>query len=360
MHAIRTVCQILSMFAFCAVSTLLTSSIAQANSDLKEISQLSSQGQQAVALDRINAYINANPKDVKALFTRGVILAEQNKIEDAIKAFTEITEKHPNLPEPYNNLAVLYAGQGQYDKARKALETAIKTHPSYATAHENLGDIYARMASEAYDKALQLDNGNTRAQGKLALIKDLFSTAGTVKTGDAIKSGGSKTVETGKATQPSETVKPAEQPIRVQEPAQTKAMEQIKPTEPVKAEPEKPQPSTAMDDSKGIETAVHQWARAWSNKNVEQYLDSYASDFQTPKGESRKEWEKTRRERINKPGSITVEINNLHIEQESANRAKVRFKQSYRARNLSQRTLKTLSLRKTEGKWLILQEETDH
>ena len=69
---------------------------------------------------------------------------------------------------------MLYASQGQYDKARAALEMAIRTHPSYATAHENLGDIYAKMASQAYDKALQLDKSNTTAQTKLNLIKDLF------------------------------------------------------------------------------------------------------------------------------------------------------------------------------------------
>jgi len=54
-------------------------------------------------------------------------------------------------------IAVLYAGQGQYEKARQALEMAIRTHPSYATAHENLGDVYAKLASQAYDKALSLD-----------------------------------------------------------------------------------------------------------------------------------------------------------------------------------------------------------
>ena len=81
------------------------------------------------------------------------------------------------MPEPYNNLAVLYASQGQYDKARKSLEMAIRTHPSYAIAHENLGDVYAKMASEAYDKALQLDRGNAAAQTKLAMIKDLFSSS---------------------------------------------------------------------------------------------------------------------------------------------------------------------------------------
>lgn len=145
--------------------------------ELKDISQLANQGQHAQALQRINTYLAANPKDVRAQFIKGVILTEQNKRDEAIGVFSEITANNPNLPEPYNNLAVLYAEQGQYDKARTALESAIKTHPNYATAHENLGDIYARMASEAYDKALQLGGANARIQNKLALIRDLFSSS---------------------------------------------------------------------------------------------------------------------------------------------------------------------------------------
>jgi tetratricopeptide (TPR) repeat protein len=59
------------------------------------------------ALDRVNAQLNSNPKDLQAMFIRAVMLAEQNKRDEAIKAFTEITEKYPNLPEPFNNLAVI-------------------------------------------------------------------------------------------------------------------------------------------------------------------------------------------------------------------------------------------------------------
>jgi tetratricopeptide (TPR) repeat protein len=40
--------------------------------------------------------------------------------------FTKLTDDYPELPEPYNNLAVLYAAAGQYDKARAALEMAIE------------------------------------------------------------------------------------------------------------------------------------------------------------------------------------------------------------------------------------------
>src|SRR3546814_8685917 len=80
---------------------------------------------------------------------------------------------YPQLPEPYNNLAVLYAAQGDYDKARDALQAAIAKHPSYATAHENLGDIYAALAGAAYSKAATLDTADQAVRRKLAVINQL-------------------------------------------------------------------------------------------------------------------------------------------------------------------------------------------
>ncbi|MBA3696000.1 MAG: tetratricopeptide repeat protein [Methylotenera sp.] len=292
--------------------------------ELKDISQMADQGQSAAALDRINTFITANPKNAQALFMKGVLLAEQGRRDEAIRTFTDVTEKFPNLPEPYNNLAVLYADQGQYDKARKALETAIKTHPSYATAHENLGDIYARMASEAYDKALQLDTSNTRAQGKLSLIKDLFGT-------------GNKTTIAAKA-----------------DPA-------AKVTNPIRAaDPKKPDTSAVADApnsaSNALTATVNTWAQAWSNKDVNKYLASYSDTFKPAKGESRKSWEQQRRERISKPSKISVELSNINISAEDSNSAKVRFKQSYRADGKPIRTTKTLLMKKVGDNWLIDQE----
>ncbi len=149
---------------------------AQAQTDaLQEAQQLLNLGQLDRALERVDQYLKSRPKDARGRFLRGILLTEQNKPHEAIRAFTELTQDYPELPEPYNNLAVLHAAQGQYDSARNALEMAIRTHPSYATAHENLGDIYAKMASLAYAQALQLDKGNKTAQTKLNLIKNLFT-----------------------------------------------------------------------------------------------------------------------------------------------------------------------------------------
>src|SRR5690349_15236952 len=168
LHRIKTVVVLLMLAAGGAVCGM-----SFAADEYQEGSRLYKEGKRAEALERVNAFIAQHPKDARARFLKGVILAEQNKNAEAITVFTDLSEEYPELPEPYNNLAVLYANQGDYDKARKALEMAIRTHPSYAVAHENLGDIYATLASQAYDKALKLDNNNATARKKLALIKEL-------------------------------------------------------------------------------------------------------------------------------------------------------------------------------------------
>jgi tetratricopeptide (TPR) repeat protein len=152
--------------------------VSAQSDDYTQADLLHKQGQLEPALSRINAYLSDRPKDARGRFLKGIILAEQKKPADAIKVFTELTFDYPELPEPYNNLAVLYAAQGDYDKARAALETAIRVYPSYAAAHENLGDIYAQMAGQAYDKAAKLDHNNKTAPIKLKLVKELFSKSG--------------------------------------------------------------------------------------------------------------------------------------------------------------------------------------
>ncbi len=157
---------------------VLSVSVSLANAQtLPDIQRLMKQNQMPQALEKVDIYISTKPKDAQGRFLRGLILTEMGRPADAIAVFTKLTEDFPELPEPYNNLAVLFAQQKQYDKARTALEMAIRTHPSYSIAHENLGDVYAKLASQAYDKALQLDSSNATTQTKLSMIKELISTS---------------------------------------------------------------------------------------------------------------------------------------------------------------------------------------
>lgn len=312
--------------------------------EAQEIGRLQKQGQSEKALERANSYLTTHPKDAQVRFVKGVILTEQNKTTEAIKVFTSITDDYPELPEPYNNLAVLYASQGQYEKARTALEMAINTHPSYATAHENMGDIYAKMASQAYDKALQLDKGNANAQSKLALVKEIFT----------------------KQTKPT-SVKPAaivatapiQAPVTAPTTVSAKPIAQTAPVLAAPAKPvvdEKPVPDTKKDESAAVLSTVEAWAKAWSAKNVPAYLNFYAPDLVLAKGESRKHWEQTRQERITRPKSISVTIAAPEISMIDPSHAKVTFKQQYHASSLDSEAWKTLMMVKIDGKWLIHEE----
>lgn len=334
--------------------------------ELQDISKLYKQGQLDKAMERLDGFLASRPKDAQGpkiaqgRFLKGLILAEQGKNAEAIQVFTRLTEEYPELPEPYNNLAVLYASQGQYDKARHALEMAINTHPSYATAHENLGDIYAKMASQAYDKALQLDKGNVTAQTKLALVKELFSTNGKVNRAptktEAPKAAPTPAPVPAPAPARTEPPKPAAAPAAAPAPAPAPA----KPEAPKPAPEAKPAPAAAEPSKADAEAAVlktlNGWAKAWSNKNVAAYLAYYAKEFKTPGGENRAAWEKSRKERIGKPRSIHVGIESPRVSLTDASHASVTFRQAYKSDALSTSTQKTVVLVKTGDKWLIQQE----
>jgi len=361
--------------------------------DLKEAQKLYGQGKLQPALDKVEVFLKTSPKDPQGRFLKGLVLTEQKRTDDAIKVFTGLTEDYPELPEPYNNLAVLYASQGNYEKARAALELAIHTHPTYATAHENLGDIYAELASRAYDRALQLDKNNTSAQVKLAMVKDLFSAQKVASRAQSTKSGETPAKAATPATPAApakpapapaaEPVKPAPPPVETAKPApgtepkkpavvaSNTANPSTPPSTPAESAPArsrpgagaqspKPAPDAATElgtsDAKAqVNAAVAGWAKAWSAKDVKGYLAAYAPDFELPKGDTRASWEKQRTERIERPKSIEVEAQVLSA-QVDGNEATVKIRQSYKSDTLKSHSTKTLKLEKSGDRWLIKQE----
>jgi tetratricopeptide (TPR) repeat protein len=284
--------------------------------DLDDASRLLKAGQRDQALEKVNRVLAENSSDPRARFLKGLILTEQGNNKEAIEIFTRLTQDYPNLPEPYNNLAVIYAGQGQYDKARAALEQSIRTHPSYATAYENLGDVYAKLASQAYDKALQLDSSNAGAKNKLSMVREL--------------TGGPTTVAAAATTK-----------------------EAAKPTPPAAEKPV----AAAADSSADVLNAVNGWAQAWSKQDADAYLSYYAREFKTPAGEPREAWEKTRRERVAAPKSIAVAIEQAKVTMQGNDQASVTFRQSYRSDKLKSSSRKTLVMTRADGRWQIAEEK---
>ncbi len=384
---------------------------SNASPELQEVSRLVRAAQYPAAIEKVNAVLATKPKDALARFLKGVALTETGKANDAIAIFQSITEDNPELPEPYNNLAVLYASKGQFEKARTALELAIQTHPSYSTAHENLGDVYAKLASQAYDRALQLDKGNAGVQGKLGLIKDLFSTQprssqkpDPVKVAALNKPDAPKTLGAPKAAEPTRVASiappvPSAQP----QPAVPSPVMLVTPVAPAAssatsalAKPASPAPSaipapvaaapvrqlsgapasttaatpalagapskqsvvsTAPADSEAVLAAVKGWARAWSSRDADAYVANYAGDFKPDAGKSRRAWEAERRERVASPSFIKVEVLEPVVLLTGDGVAEVKFRQNYTSDRLKDHSVrKTLTLAKTKSGWQITKE----
>ena len=337
-------------------------SFAQAQT-LPEIQRLMKQNQMPQALEKVDIYISGKPKDAQGRFLRGLILTEMGHPSDAIAVFIKLTEDFPELPEPYNNLAVLYAQQKQYDKARAALEMAIRTHPSYSVAHENLGDVYAKLASQAYEKAFQLDSSNTATQTKLSMIKQLISassrpgvkpdTASTIPRAVPVKAAAVIPTATPAAAPavPAAPTKPPGKPAeKVPEPTAAAKTPEVDAPEALSDN----LPLAAASESE-VSKALQGWAKAWSRKDVKSYLGYYAKDFQTPYGMARQEWEAERTQRIDKPGKLQVSVYEINVAV-VGDQATVRFRQHYSSATLKSSASKTLVFVKSGGKWLIQQE----
>ncbi|WJF91231.1 tetratricopeptide repeat protein [Paraburkholderia bonniea] len=140
-----------------------------------EINHSISQQNWSEALTQLDARIAANPRDAQAKFKRATVLAQLNRTDEAIAAFTELTQLYPELPEPYNNLAALDAKLGRYTEARSALETAIKVNPGYGLAYENLGDLYLRLANESYKRAQSLGQASSTTRQRLSSIQKMIN-----------------------------------------------------------------------------------------------------------------------------------------------------------------------------------------
>ncbi|MBF0369740.1 MAG: tetratricopeptide repeat protein [Magnetococcales bacterium] len=332
-----------SLVAVCLCFALLTGLSFPEKSyadELEEIYRLADQRRFDQANRRLNAYLKENPKDPQARFLKGLVLTEQKKRGEAIKVFTALSRDYPELPEPFNNLAVLFAEQGDYDKARDALTRAIETHPNYATAHENLGDIYAKMASQSYSRALQLNRSNAQAQAKLNLVTKLF----TMMPG-----------QEGESAVPASTAQAAPVKKSYTPPPPAPRRETTQAAAKPKAAKAKKDSSAAKRAS--VEKAVRAWASAWSARDVNRYLSHYGSNFELPDDVAdRSAWEQKRRWIIRKARSIKVELRNLKVTLDNDSEARVTFQQIYRSSRYKDKVAKTLFMEKERGRWRIVRE----
>jgi tetratricopeptide (TPR) repeat protein len=140
--------------------------------EAEEIDKLIKEGRLDAALARADEALAKNPRNAQVRFQRALIFTDQKRTADAIAALESLSQDYPELPEPYNNLAVLHAAAGRYELARSLLQRSLDVQPNYVTAYENLGDLYVSMAADAYERGLKLAPNSARVKNKLDLTRD--------------------------------------------------------------------------------------------------------------------------------------------------------------------------------------------
>jgi len=124
------------------------------------------------------AAASAAPRDPQPRFLQGLVLMEQHRNAEALAAFTRLSQEYPELPEPFNNIALLHVRAGQLELARQALETALRNDPAHRAARANLGEVYLMLAVQAWEQAAA-GHGDARLLRRLETARALVASGAT-------------------------------------------------------------------------------------------------------------------------------------------------------------------------------------
>ena len=390
---------------------LATPLLARAAGELHQAEQLVEAGRAAEAIALVQRYGKSTDASWAQVHSAALLASGQSR--RAVDLLAPLHAADPLNLGLANNYAVALEAIGATDTARQVLERALGDGAATAAAFRNLRSLYAKLAAAAYARAV--DAPVQRVSPTLALVmpSDRQALAFTPGMGDqspAISRGPAPAPaippmaalgpEASAANRPSPsptssptlastgssankaTVAPTPPPLAVASASVAPSAPLVTPvTSPVSPKPaEKPTDKAAekppekvlpkasdktaesaaekpVNDRQAaalvqLERATAGWAAAWSRKDVPAYLAFYAKGFQPPPGLSRSEWEKQRHERLNRPGSIKVTIDNLKVVADGEG-WRVTFRQHYRATGLESTATKSMRWVHEGGRWLI-------
>ncbi len=360
------------------------------------------------ALDEVNQVLQTEPNNISALFLKAQIASSNSQHNVAIENYKKLIALAPNHLEAYNNLATLYAQQGKLELASKTLEDAIKTDPVYSTIHSNLRAIYMDMSKKHYRLALKLkpEDSQTRllavntrnssddivskevpigsAATQVAANKTLVANARNQAVLQApaptqpLTEGAEQEMVQAKRKPVAKTEpKPASPPtpkVAQNPPVKPKLTPKPKPASKVAAvkqtessTPEKQvtpavvnvvktQPTQAGKATQQIKTALLAWANAWSNRDVNKYVDAYRAEYATH-GKTYEDWVAGRRWNFKTKKYIKVALSNISIKPEG-NKYRVSFRQAYESDTFQDVVNKEMLFIQQNGTWKIASERT--
>jgi tetratricopeptide (TPR) repeat protein len=285
---------------------LLVTGTALAAASMQQMQQLISQERFVDAVSTGEQLLSQNPRHSQARFLTAYAYQMSAQTDRAISLYQGLIEDNPQLPEPRNNLAMIYLARGDYDRASQLLVEAINTRSSYAIAYENLSQVYKGLASEAYRRAVSESSEPAKYTHKIELtaITEL---------------------------EPS--------PAQLLETESAEALTLV---------------NFANQETLLLER-VKSWAQAWSDKDFAAYTGFYTTQYRA-KFESHQQWLEQRRNRITRPGTISLEVSNMQIKWRSENRAIIDFEQAFDSARYSDRVMKRLGFSLIGSQWKITEE----
>jgi tetratricopeptide (TPR) repeat protein len=285
----------------------LPCSLAFSASSIEDLKSLIDSENYAVAAETGEQLLIKHPGHARIQFLTAYAYQYNRQNWKAAYHYKKLILQHPELPEPRNNLAMIYIADGEYEKASQILIDAINTSKSYAIAYQNLNRIYAGMASEAYQRALT-ESGETpiqRPKIQLTALSKLESIEQRITTST-------------------------------------------------------PRTQNSLIDIANFETVlieqVINWAKAWGNKDVDTYVSYYSSEYK-PEFATHSDWVEYRRQRIMQAEFIKIGLGKIQIRAQSDNRAIIEFEQSYDSPGYTDRVIKRLALSRIGSQWKITDEQ---
>lgn len=176
--ALRLACRVHGLTKMCrwTIVCVLVSCTSLAHADANaDIRSLISRGDLDAALTRAEAASKAQPRDATLRFLLGVVLMDMARNEQALAVFARLSEDYPELPEPFNNIALLHARAGQAELARQALESALRNDPANRQARVNLAQVHLMLAADALQLAATAAPGDAALLQKLGAVRVLLA-----------------------------------------------------------------------------------------------------------------------------------------------------------------------------------------
>jgi protein O-mannosyl-transferase len=119
--------------------------------------------------------VHKSPQKARPHNNLGQVLADQGRLDEAEKQYTDALKINPDFADAHNNLGIVLKTQGKISEAINQYDEALRINPNFVKAHNNLGNaliIQQGVTDEAishFKEALRLNPKFVEAYNSLSI-----------------------------------------------------------------------------------------------------------------------------------------------------------------------------------------------